>query len=339
MSGVIPEKIQSKKRTMKKQNHKYIIDTPQIWAAREDDPPAKLEFESLDAAVKHLGEQGYVVRSTDEDSTYHKNLTEKEVNSRMAKVYNDFHGSIKELTGIDPDNNEKAGDFLKRAITTLNDSYSTKEQELQKKLEQKLSSDEATAEIRKQFETFKSTSKAELDKRDEEVNKLRQGIFQSRVDGILDSAIDQIKGSLKSDLNDWVIQSTLQNLKNQFKAGTIAKEVDGNIIFNDSNDQPLLDPKNANPRSAFDLMMEQIPEDLIDKGRQQGGAGSGEGSQGGKGDQGGAGEFDLSLPAEVKTRTDLVNYLKQTLEAKGIKHTDKEFTKYYNANQSKVKGL
>jgi hypothetical protein len=288
--------------------------------------------------VKHLGDQGFVIRTADEDKTYHQNLTEKEVNARMSKVYNDFHGSIRELTGIDPENNEKAGDFLKRSISTLNQKYESEKSELQKKLEAKLNSDEATAEIRKQFDSFKATSKEELTKRDQELENLKRSIFTGRVSEIVKSATERIRGQLKPDLNEWVVNQTLDALANKFLNDTIAKEVDGNIIFNDSNDQPLLDPKNANPRSAFDLMIEQVPDDLLDKARQQGGAGSGEGSQGDKGDQGG-GEFELSLPPEVTTKTQLLDFLKKALKDKGIDHTHKDFTKYYNANVSKVKGL
>lgn len=302
------------------------------------DDNGKLEFANDGELLKYLDSQGtYIVRTKDEDQAYWNNTVKKEVDTKVSEIYGSFESNINEFSGIEKNPNEKATEFLKRAFSQISDSHKATEAELNKKLEAKLKESDAAAEVTKQFETFKAQSKAQVKEFEEKIAGMETQAFKGRVNQIVTEALERIKPSLKQDLNPFLVENAIEAVKNKFEAKTIAKEVNGLIVFNDQDDKPIMSTKDGKMLTAYEILLGEFPEDIIDKPRVVGGAGTGnkEGDENINPQTGKNGEFDIDLPEEVKNVQQLVEYIKKAFP--NVSRSSKDFNEYYRANKSKVK--
>lgn len=302
----------------------------------------KLEFANDGEILKYLDSQGtYIVRTKDEDKAYWKNTVGKEVDQKVSEIYSSFEKSIAESTGIDKNAGEKASEFLSRSITAIRDKAKATEADLTKKLEAKLKESDAAAEVQKQFETYKAQTKAQAKEFEQQIESMKTEAFRGRVQQLVNDAVGRIKPMFKKDLNDFLIENTINSITSAFTNETIPHDVNGVIVFNDKDDNPIMSTKDGKMLTAYDILLSKFPEDLIDKPRVISGGGTGQevtkkdGTVVEVAQPGENGKYDLELPETVKTVTQLVEHLKSNLP--NVPKNSPDFNEYYRANKSKVK--
>lgn len=301
------------------------------------DDDQKLVFEDIPAMISHITNLGtYSIRTKDEESQYWKNTVGKEVDNKVKSLYTNFEQNIGEATGIEKVDGEKATEFLKRSITEILDNHKGTVTDMQKKLDTKLKESEAAAEVQKQYDTFREKVKVQATEYEQTISDLNMNAFSIRVSQQLEDARERIRPLLKKDIDTFLIDNTMKAMSTEMANEVIPKDVNGVIVFNDKDDKPIMDAKDGHMLTAYEILFAKFPEDLIEKQRVQGGAGSGSNGQP-AGDGSGTGEnkFDLVLPEDVVNVGQLIEHIKKTFPALG--KTDREFNDYYRANKDKVK--
>ncbi|MHC4546709.1 MAG: hypothetical protein ACYTDW_20580, partial [Planctomycetota bacterium] len=251
----------------------------------------------IDDAIALLKGEKYVVRSEADEKTYLKNYSGDAVNEKVKELFTTFHETIKEASGVEGKDNEKATDYAKRAFETKNELLTQASTELKQYKDEQINKDDTLKQLNTQLKGVKEELKSAKAETEQIKTDFKQEKFNSLLKVTIDSAVDSFKGKFKK-MDERVLQNNIAAEVAKFKAKYTAKELDGAIVFYEG-DKPVLDPDNGNMKGAAALIGEQL-EYLIDEGQHKTGTGA-------KG-SGGNGK-DLTIPENVKTKSDLVEYL------------------------------
>lgn len=250
----------------------------------------------------------FVVQDEAEHNTFKQNYEADVVARKTNEFATNLEKDVKEATGIEKsDPNEKYYDYTKRVLKTLKDSVTP----LQTELDRLKAAGSPSAADKQRIQQLEDAIKEKETNLTTELQKRDARIHELTVGNNLMSALAKLRTQYKKDIP----QSLIDTVEKVVIADLIkiAKvQEDGKVLYYGEDGKPLTDKKLYQPLNEEALLTERL-KDLIDAGRQQGGAGSGSGSQQQPGgNEGGAVPETIdSIPNDVKTKVQLTEYMQK----------------------------
>lgn len=261
------------------------------------------------------------------------------IGTKIGALHGQYDADILGITGIKKKDGEKSYDYAKRVLG----EYKTKAEstktiqtqltaaqaqvaELQSKLE-KGAGDEALKQQLKDAKAQVTQLQTQLQTKETEFNTKKAEFDKTIKDTHVDYAFQAATAGLK--FKSGITEPIQKTLLNAAKAEVLAKGTpdfiedgqggkklvirgaDGNILNNPKN--------NLNPYTMQELVMETSLKDVIDKGRQQAGGGTG---GFGSGSGGSGGTLDLS---GIKSQVEADKAIEAHLLANGLTRDSQEF--------------
>lgn len=274
-----------------------------------------------------LTENGFVVRSKEEEETYKTNLlnqgVEDKIGSRIREMHSQYEKDVFDVTGIKKDNpDEKAYEYNKRVLATLKGKTAEYEQQLTQLQEQIKAGDNSgqLKDLEKQFQQ-------RLQEKENELNQFKSQSELLQKAQLLEQSISPLTSNFKKDLTS-LERKAIEREKQDFLQTAKLVEVDGKsvLVAADKEGNPLKD-RNLSYITADAYFDEILKEAMQPEQRKQGGAGT----TGGKPVK--FGGTEINLKGVPKNRVELNFMLKEAGGVFGTKDYDeayKEKVKEFN---------
>ena len=307
----------------------------------ESDPTKVLEgteqkvIDSIVAELSSKPPAGIVIRTADQERTLLSTQMQQAEDKAYSKSRKEVDDMVLELTGIAKatDGHEKTLDYLKRATAEKLKEVTALKSQVDDFKNKGVEGNALAMELKRKNEQLEQLVQQVKKEKDDTLAKYEADIFGSKVDLEINAALGEFRPLMitttEPKIIDDVIEARVARFKRENKAAF--SQSDKMVTWADPvNSAIRLNKDDAKP-SATKVLLRNYFEDLFDKGKQQGGAGSG-----GNGKEGGAGANgkdnpawkSIKLPAEVKARTQLYEFLKN--DQKMAENT-KEFNEAFDA--------
>lgn len=218
------------------------------------------------------------------------------IGEKTSEIHSAYDKDIQALTGETKGGTEKSYEYLKRAVGTVLTARQTKIAELEKTIAE--GSGDAT--MKAQLEQLqKKEEQAQKDIKDRDTKLFQKDVALDIRDGLRSLKFD---GSVKESLRKLAIDNATNNI---MALATTETDAAGNQSIRYVRDgKVLLDDKGQAATAEFLLTKELA--DVLDAGQPGAGGGGTGGAGGGKG---GKVAVPDTLPADVKTQSQLMDYL------------------------------
>ena len=287
--------------------------------------------------IKKLSDLGFKIHTENTLKSEIDSRTEEAIKPQVREIYTRLEGDIKTITGIEKQPNEKAYDYLKRAVP----EFATKKQgDEMKKLQEQI--EEYKAKIEKgtdpeghwqeKLTQAENKYKTELEKIQNELKTERQNVSAATKRRILSEIHSPIKTNYRSDLPSYFFTTEKQILKEALENSVVVQDEKGNeiLVEADENGEPKKD-------ASFQYVpvskrLEEAFKDAVKKDPKKGGAGS---------NPSGDDPIDPSkitvdnfeMPEGVKTKGQLTTHLMEL----GLKQGSDIFDKIYDKHSANLK--
>lgn len=263
-----------------------------------------------------LKAEGVIIRSPEEETKFIQNYEKsvipgkvKEFEKKLGELHTKFEEDIYESSGIEKNVNEKSFEYLKRAITAL-------------KGKQKNGNDDPVL-----ADKLKDLEKKLAERQDwvpkEKLTEVEQRYFGENVNNRIASVLDKRPIAIPAHITDdkakqQYAQAQRDMLRQSFlNKFTAKKDEDGNIVYYEG-DKIQLNPQGA-PSTEDELISKHYTAHFVPETKPKTGAGSGKGGERTK---------DVN-EASLKTKAEVLDYLKKKFEPQGIKKGSKQFNDEY----------
>ncbi len=276
-----------------------------------------VKTDTLPDFLKPVAEAGYKLYNASQLENYRGGI----ISDRDKELYSNFESSIKEVSGVDKAQGEKATEYLKRAVTGMKSELTDLKQ---KAKEGKLT--EYEKERVGQLESQLSTKDTEFKK---ERDTWQAERLNFRVSNDVDNGLAVVKAKLKKDLSGDVltdiVDARINRFRNEYKA-EVVKDGDKDILIYRNSKGETVNNENHKPANA-EYILSTLFSPYFDTNAQQTGTGSGRQTNEAK--QGEKPTKDTYKPsAEITTRTQLSEDLKRNGFLSGSTEFSELLTKY-----------
>lgn len=301
------------------------FNAQELQAALAANPALAAELKTFGTAA------GYQIRTSDEETEFLKNHETTIVNRKTSEIGAAIEKDVLDVFGEPKKENEKYHDYVKRAIKSSKEGLSAMKTELEALKAAGGSTSEADKQRITALENAIATEKESLGSKITEKDKL---IHELKTGIVIEKSLSPLRAKYKTGIPESVLSTFENNVVS--KISSSMKEIDGNMVIVDKDGNAVLDPATYKAISVSAFLENELKE-VLDEGRQQGGAGSGkEGQQqqhqqtidGVKKDESGAIVEVESVPATVKSKVQLTEYLLSIGVTSGSKASIQAFEKF-----------
>jgi hypothetical protein len=246
-----------------------------------------------------LANLGLVLRTPNEENTFKENHKQQVITEHNRDAFQTVTDEFKKVSKTEPKANEKATDYIARVFKELETERDTLK-----------TAGGGTAENQQKITELTNTiTKLRQDHADAilvEQNKVTQ--FKQKT--TLDSAMGAIKGSIRKDLDASLVDDVVKARTDRFMAEyTVEVGDDGKVSVKDKNGVVQKNANDLSNKTVEQVMKESTFKDLIEAKQEQPGSGAPR-PTGGNGGAGAKPTKDtFSLPATVKTKTQVTEHL------------------------------
>lgn len=277
-------------------------------AIETNKPLAEIEI------LKPVLDLGVNIRTKTGEEEFLKNFENTVIGKKTSEIYSALDKDISDVLGVPKNDGEKTYDYLKRAGLETKKNLGTLTEELEKLKQSK----DASEHFKKQIEKMQSEFTTKEKTLSEENKTLKHQLEGKETEFVVRNAIAGLQGSFKKDIPEAVLKTFVANVTGSLIKS--AKTVNGELVFVDEKGDVLLDTTTYKPKTA-EMVAREILKDVIDAGKQQGGAGTGgDGGKGGKTGGDPKAPFVFN-PDKIKNRMQLHEALKEH----GLDPSTKEF--------------
>jgi hypothetical protein len=285
---------------------------------------------ALAAQLKSFGEKAnYRIRTADEEATFLSGFEKQKVDAKTFEFATGIEKDVLEASGEPKLENEKYHEYLKRVFGTTKQTLTQMKTELEqlKADPNKNTADrQRIAQLEGLLTTEKTTAGDKLKQKDAIITDLKFG-FE------IEKGMAKIRGAYIPGVPEFAIQAAEAKVIADIKKSMKEVEIGGKteLVILDAQGAPKLDPATYQPVTIEAELKERLA-DLIDKARVLTGTGTKQeqqqqqqASEGVVKDATGKITDVTSVPAEVKTKTQLHEYLSKL----GLLADSEEFNKIY----------
>jgi hypothetical protein len=272
-----------------------------------------LETPEYQTIVKEtLAKKDFIIRTKDEETgfldRYKTDVIEKEIPKKVADIHNQYDKDVKELFGLDRNQNEKSYDYMKRAASAKLSELQTYADKV-KGLEEQIKKGDPTGAIAKKLEEAEAQYKNQLEAKDKELGDLRNKMSTTEKRSAVDTVYAGIKSAFKKDLPA-LFARTEKAILDEIYGRAGWSDVGGKQVLVLMNpDGTVAKDGSFNPITVESYLRGELKE-VIEEKKAQGGAGSSgapDPNAGKKSDE--ITKDNFIKPETVKTRDDLMTYM------------------------------
>ena len=238
------------------------------------------------------------------------------IGEKTKEIHSAYEKDALELTGIPKQGNEKAYVYLKRAVGSVLTTRQSKIAEL----ETAIATGGGDATLKAQLDQLKEKeTQYQTDIKDRDTKLFQKDVALDIRDGLRGLKFD---GTVKESLRNMAIKTATANV---LALATLEKDAAGNENIRYVRDgKVILDGEGRPATAAFVLTQEAELKDVLDLGQPGAGGGAGGGQGNGKG---GKVTIPETVPADVKTQAQLIDYLLKLGVAQETEEFDTAFEK------------
>ncbi|NML67610.1 hypothetical protein HHL22_20610 [Hymenobacter sp. RP-2-7] len=246
------------------------------------------------ASVKHLGLTPYTQQE------YDAALSTK-IDEKTNEIYSGLDKDLFETSGMaKASGTEKTYNYLKRVVGELKSAPTALQTKITE-LEDAIKNGGGDATLRAQLQQLKDKeTQYQADLKDRDTKLFQKDVALDIRDGLRELKFDP---TVKESLRKLAISNATANI---MALATVEKDAAGNENIRYVRDGKVLLDKDGKPATAKYLLETEELTDVLDAGQQGQGGGAGAGGQGGKGGKVSVPEV---LPGDVKTQSQLIDYL------------------------------
>lgn len=205
-----------------------------------------------------------------EHETFLENHNEKVIAPKIRDVHDQYDKDVKEVSGVDRQQNEKSYDYVKRVLGDYNSKVSgiagleTTISDLNKKIEEGSGDEELKGKLatsEKELERVKTLHSEGKEAWDSEKSKMETSHLQSSYANEIDSSLLGIK--FKEGMTEGTVKIIVDSVKNELLEK--AERIDGKLVFKDKNGDIIRNKENLNPLTAKEIIKGRL-SDIIDDG-------------------------------------------------------------------------
>jgi hypothetical protein len=289
-----------------------------------------LETPEYQTIVKEtLAKNDFVIRTKDEETgfldRYKNDVIEKEIPKKISEVHSQYDKDVKELFGLDRNQNEKSYDYMKRAASAkLGElqSYADKV----KGLEEQIKKGDPTGALGKKLEEAEAQYKAQLEAKDKELGELRGKMQSTERRSAVDTVYAGIKSAFKKELPPLFARTEKAILDEVYsRAGWTDIGGKQTLVLMNA-DGTVQKDGTFNPITVESYLKTELKE-VIEEKRAQGGAGS----SGAPDPNAGKNSNEITKdnfikPETIKSKGDLMDYMLSI----GLKRGEKNFNEIWD---------
>lgn len=266
-----------------------------------------------------------ILRKPEEEETFLKNYKEAEIErdlkSRVGKLYDDIDNDVYEVTGQKKEPREKTYDFIKRVLEDYKAKASDTDAQKLKDEIARLKKEGVSGDIVKELENVRASALKEKQTLLDRLTQTELRISQKDVEMALNDGLRDLK--FTAGIPKSVLDTYLDVAKRDLIS--TAKIVEGRVVFTDKEGNTVNDPATYQPMSAQQMLKTKL-SDVIDAGHQGQGAGTDPPKT--AVDKDGKKYPLVVIPATVKNRRDLTKHLMSLGMATGTADFDGAYAKY-----------
>ena len=279
-----------------------------MFTIKEGTAPDKIGEGTDDATKasirKWLESDGSTIRSTEEDESFIQSKVQSEVDASYRNQNNKFDEFVKELTGVSKQASEKTTDYMKRTLSGKLESIVELEKKVAEFEKNGLDGNAEALRYKTELETSQAQVATLREEYEEKLTAERSGVFKMKVDADIERAMIALRANFREDVDENIMKDIVENRLTKFHTENKAVEFEGHIIYQGADGKTINGKKDGKPMNTSELVSGYF-EDMKRK-NSAGGAGSGTG-EGGTG--GARTHAKISLPADVKTKVQLMDHL------------------------------
>jgi hypothetical protein len=270
------------------------------------------------------GDTDYVLRTDAEDKTFLENykssVIEKEIAPKIAEVHTQYDEDLFKLFGKRKKSDEKTYNFLKNEFEVLKSS-ADKVIELEKEIVELKKGKPDDAKLQEIKDLQKQIIKINAD-HDAELKTFAQKMQRTLVKAEIEKARKDIK--IKAGIPDSVLDVYFDKVIDKLVDNAEIRE--NSIVFLDADKKAKRNPATMAPYTAKELLLEELPKEIVDTGHQQQGPVLPKGTA--PVTKGADGKFVMNFtpPPEVTSREKLGEWL---VKETGIKRGSQEYREAY----------
>ncbi len=205
-----------------------------------------------------------------EHETFLENHNEKVIAPKVRDIYNQLDKDVKDLSGVDRNQDEKSYDYHKRVLGDYVSKVSgiagleTTITELNKQIEagsgdEQLKTDLQTA--KKELENVQDLYRTEKEGWGKEKSDLEGSHLRSSFANEMDRSLLGIK--FKEGIGEDIVKTVVDSIKNELLE--TAERIDGKLVFNDKEGNILRNKETAKPLTAEEIFRSRL-KNIIDDG-------------------------------------------------------------------------
>lgn len=270
-----------------------------------------------------LSNKKFIVQDEETHRNYLKNHEEGFAKS-LTKVHAEtLEKDVYDLTGIDKLPEEKYYDYFKRATAERLKGVTEMQKELET-LRKGNQSDNAgrIKQLEEAIQAEKENSKTLLAEKEKTINEIK-------ISSIANNALAKLSAKYRKDLPEGLVKIGEQTALNELLK--VAKfQEDGNITITGEDGSPMLDKDTYKPLTPEQWLSNfGTIKEMIDPSADGKGAGTGKSEQP---ENPGTGGFQriTSLPANIKTKVELNDYMARMGYVDGSKEKNEDYEKFGN---------
>lgn len=283
-----------------------------MFIIKEGTPADKVgegtDKQTLESIAKYLEKTGHVVRTQEQEKQFVEAQTQQEVNKVLGERNAQFEATILETTGIPKSQGEKFYEYHKRALTEKLNEVTTLKAKITEFETKGLQGSELAKQYKTELENAQKQIKTLNDEWEKKLNDKDTEVFTTRVNTEVEKVVAEIRGQLDPTIKPELVEDVIQARLNRFHAENKPKKLGDVTVWQDAQGVTRTSKKDGKPEAAKDILVSNYFADLIDKGRQQGGAGSGDG-KGGNPDKPTPKWKEIQLPSTVTSQIKLTDFL------------------------------
>jgi hypothetical protein len=274
------------------------------------------------AIVSYLEKKGHVIRTSKQDQDY----VESQVQPRIDKVLGERNTQIEQtvlkITGLNKNNGEKFYEYMERAVADKLKEAAALSEKVKEYESKGVEGSALAQQYKKELEQAQAQVKQLNEEWQGKFTQKESEVFGAKVESEIERSLSKLRLKFRQDVEPAILEDAIAGKLYKFRNENKAKDLDGHIIYTNPAGATITSKADGKPKNTDDILSELFVE-LIDKKREQGGAGSG-----GKGEAGDAqGKWkDISIPATVTSKVKLHSYLSKDLK---MNESTKEFSEAY----------